>query len=776
MSRHVRLRALAGRRRATRHGRTLPAALSLMLVLASLTTLVLSTSPAARAATLPAGFQESIVFSGLTNPTAVRFASDGRVFVAEKRGVIKVFDSLTDTTPDLFADLNVNVYNFWDRGLLGLTLAPNFPTNPYVYVLYTYDAAIGGTAPRWGTPGVYSDPCPTPPGPTGDGCVVSGRLSRLQAAGNVMTGAEQVLIEDWCQQYPSHSIGAVEFGPDGALYASGGDGASFNFVDYGQDGSPLNPCGDPPGAVGATLTPPTAQGGALRSQDLRTSGDPVSLDGSIIRVDPATGQALPDNPLANSPDPNARRIIAHGLRNPFRFTVRPNTSELWLGDVGWNDWEEINRILNPTDAMVENFGWPCYEGNNRQSGYDAANLSICENLYGQPGADTKPYHAYHHSSKVVTDDACPTGSSSIAGLTFEFNSASTYPAEYDDALFFADYSRDCIWVMRKGADGHPAPGLIRPFVQGAANPVNLEMGPDGNLYYADFDGGTIRRIEYTASPNRPPTAVATASPTSGNAPLTVTFDGTGSSDLDGDALTYAWDLDGDGAFDDSTLSRPTYTYTASGTYAASVQVTDGRGGSDTATVTITVGNTPPTATIATPAAGTTWKVGDVISFSGSATDTQDGTLPASALTWELVLQHCPSNCHTHQLQSFAGMASGSFVAPDHEYPSHLELRLTATDSGGLTATRTVRLDPRTVVLTFQTTPGGLKLAVNGTQGTATFTRTVIIGSTNSISAISPQPKGGKSYTFSSWSDGGAQTHNIVAAATPTSYSARFRAR
>ena len=107
------------------------------------------------------------MFSGLTNPTAVRFASDGRVFVAEKRGVIKVFDSLTDTTPTTFADLNVNVYNFWDRGLLGMTLAPNFPTNPYVYVLYTYDAAIGGTAPRWGTPGVYSDPCPTPPGPTG---------------------------------------------------------------------------------------------------------------------------------------------------------------------------------------------------------------------------------------------------------------------------------------------------------------------------------------------------------------------------------------------------------------------------------------------------------------------------------------------------------------------------------------------------------------------------------------------------------------------------------
>ena len=304
MTRRYLLGAVAGRRHATRQARTLPASLSLALVLASLATLVLSTAPAG-AATLPAGFQESVVFSGLTNPTAVRFASDGRVFVAEKRGVIKVFDSLTDTTATTFADLNVNVYNFWDRGLLGLALDPSFPTNPYVYALYTYDAAIGGTAPRWGTPGVYSDPCPTPPGATADGCLVSGRLSRLQANGNTMTGPEQVLIEDWCQQYPSHSIGAVEFGRDGALYASGGDGASFNFVDYGQDGSPLNPCGDPPGAVGAALAPPTAEGGALRSQDLRTGGDPVSLDGSIIRVDPATGAALANNPLAGSSDPNA---------------------------------------------------------------------------------------------------------------------------------------------------------------------------------------------------------------------------------------------------------------------------------------------------------------------------------------------------------------------------------------------------------------------------------------------------------------------------------------
>jgi hypothetical protein len=112
--------------------------------------------------------------------------------------------------------------------------------------------------------------------------------------------------------------------------------------------------------------------------------------------------------------------------------------------------------------------------------------------------------------------------------------------------------------------------------------------------------------------------------------------------------------------------------------------------------------------------------------------------------------------------------------PDHEYPSYLELRLTATDSGGLTNTATRRLDPRTVILTFQTTPGGLRLAVGSSTATATFSRTVIVGSSNSISAVSPQVKGKQTYEFSSWSDGGAQTHTITAPATATTYTARFK--
>ena len=148
-------------------------------------------------ATLPSGFQERVVFSGLRDPTNVEFSKDGRVFVAEKSGLIKVFDNLSDTTPTTFADLRTKVHNFWDRGMLGFALDPNFPTNPYVYVLYTYDTPIGGTAPRWGQPGATSDACPDPPGATDDGCVVSGRLSRLRAdpTTSKMVGTEKVLID-----------------------------------------------------------------------------------------------------------------------------------------------------------------------------------------------------------------------------------------------------------------------------------------------------------------------------------------------------------------------------------------------------------------------------------------------------------------------------------------------------------------------------------------------------------------------------------------------------
>jgi glucose/arabinose dehydrogenase len=720
------------------------------------------------AATWATGFGESTVFTGLTRPTAVAFSSDGRVFVAEKSGLLKVFDSLSDTTPTVFADLRVAVYDYWDRGLLGLALHPSFPATPYVYVAYTLDknpANPLSPIPTW------NDACPATPGGTTDGCVASGRVSRLTASGNAMLpGSEAVLLgmlndgsgQAWCQQFPSHSLGGLAFGVDGSLYVSSGDGAQFLSVDFGQQGGtlpnpanplvPRNPCGDPPGGVGGAMTPPNAQGGALRSQSLRRASGPVLLNGAVLRVDPDTGAPRPDNALIAHADENARRIVGYGLRNPFRIAVRPGTGEVWIGDVGMNNWEEVNRIPDPT-AAPRNFGWPCYEGNGRQSGYDGTNLASCESLYAE-GTAVAPHHTYAHA-----------GSSSIAGITFY--DSGNYPASYQGALFFTDYSRRIIWAMTRDGSGVPSPAQVTTFgsaLSGGA--VDLVRGPDGDIFYVDYDGGRVQRISYGG-----PRALATAAPTSGLVPLSVQFDGSGST---GTGITYAWDLDGDGQFDDSTAVDPTFVYDTAGDYLTRLRVRDvNEVIATSAPITIAAGNGAPTATILTPAPGLAWRVGDDVSFSGSGADPQEGPLSPARLSWRLIMQHCPSDCHEHVIQDFVGVASGSFPAPDHEYPAYLELRLTATDGTGLTGAASIDLHPETSTLRFETSTPGLQLSVNSAAEATPFTRSVIVGSSTSLSAPVIQMLGGARYSFSAWADGGAAARQVVAPPGSATYHAVY---
>jgi glucose/arabinose dehydrogenase/chitodextrinase len=723
----------------------------------------------AGAVTLPAGFQETIAFSGLDQPMAMEIAGDGRVFVAEKSGRVKVFDSLADSTPTLFADLRTKVHDYWDRGLEGMVLHPNFPAQPYVYVHYVHDAAIGGTAPRWG------DTCPTPPGGTGDGCVVSGRVSKLTASGNTMTGSEQVLVEDWCMQYPSHAGGGMDFGADGYLYVTGGDGAAWHFNDYGQDGSPVNPCGDPPGGPGAALTPPTAEGGRLRAQDMRTTADPAGLNGSLIRIDPQTGLGVSGNPFFSSADPMARRIIAYGFRNPFRIAVRPGTNEAWVGDVGNARWEEIDRHLNP-NGPAGNYGWPCYEGASRFGSFDSLNLDICEDLYAQSGAVTAPYWAYDHNTAIVSGENCPNSGNAIAGLAFYPASGGSFPAGYAGALFFADNSRNCIWALRAGANGLPDANQRVAFAQDASYPVDLEVSPAGDLFYVDIGTGAIRRIRATASTNQAPSAVAAASPAYGALPLEVQFDASGSSDPNaGDTLTYEWDFDGDGTTD-ATGPTASHTYGSAGNVVARLTVRDQGGLTGTDTVTIGAGNSPPVATIDAPAAALRWKVGDQIAFAGHASDGQQGELAPAALSWSLVMRHCvtTNSCHSHAIQDYAGVDAGTFNAPDHEYPSHLELTLTATDAGGLSDTETLRIDPQTVRLTLASQPAGAALTFNSDTAAAPLTHEVIARSRNSIGATTPQTIAGQNHVFESWSDGGAAGHDVTAPDADATITARLR--
>ena len=178
--------------------------------------------------------------------------------------------------------------------------------------------------------------------------------------------------------------------------------------------------------------------------------------------------------------------------------------------------------------------------------------------------------------------------------------------------------------------------------------------------------------------------------------------------------------------------------------------------------------------ITSPDSARTWAVGDTISFEGGAADAQDSQVAASGLSWALIMHHCPSDCHTHLIQTWTGVSSGSFVAPDHDYPSYLELRLTATDSGGLSSTTSVSLQPRTATLSFDSVPSGLQLAVGSRVGTTPFQQVLIAGSKTTVSASTPQLLGSGHYGFVGWSDGAPATHDVVAPAGGEKYTATFR--
>jgi glucose/arabinose dehydrogenase len=693
---------------------------------------------------LPAHFRESIVISNLSAPTAFDFASDGRIFIAEKRGLIKEFDGLDDEQPEVLADLRTNVYNGADRGLLGMAIDPHFPARPYLYVTYSLDGGMGNPVPQWGGDGDH-DRCVD----YGGWCVGGGRLSRIAA-----DGSETVLVEDWCEAYVYHSMGDVNFGPDGALYAGGGDGAHPT-VDYGGVGDPPNACGDPPSAAGTALEMPTSEGGSLRAQDLFTTGDPVGLSGSIIRVDPDTGAAVADNPRATADDDNERRIVAYGLRNPFRFTFRPATTELWIGDVGGNLAEELDVVDQPAGGTVPNFGWPCFEGAEPHPAWREMGSDLCQRLQssGQAGG---PRWSYNRPSAVSPADRCVAGNSAISGLAFY--DGELFPTEYRGALFIADYARSCIWVMRAGPDGMPDPATVTSFHSAAVTPVDLHIGPDGALYYVDIWSGTLRRISYYAD-DEPPLASISADRLTGELPLEVRFDGGASSAAGGGPLTFAWDLDGDGEFDDSAEVSPSWVYERRGEVIARLRVTTASG-DDTAVVRLRPGEALPQAVITSPANGLRWQAGQQIAFAGQATDAEDGQLPDRLYRWTLLLHHCPDSCHVHELMSLQGVVRGSFEAPDHEYPAHLELRLTVTDRSRLSVSTSVTLEPLTSTLELRSEPAGLTLVAGDVAGSGPLVLEVVRGSQTPITAPAVQLSGGICYALVGWSDGGAPTHPL----------------
>jgi glucose/arabinose dehydrogenase len=737
---------------------------------------------AAAEGVLPSGFRDTTTIENLSDPTAVRFAPNGHVFVAEKGGEILVFDSVNDNTPTVFADLREQVYEYGDRGLLGLAIDPKFSAGrPYVYALYTFDhlPGVGGDAPG-AYPHWHDESCIAKSGGEVDACAVNGRLVRLTAS-NDKAVAEKPLLEDWCQQFSSHSIGALGFGPEGALFVSGGEGASFVSSDYGQFGWPhKNQCGDPPGGEG--LTPPSAEGGSLRSQDLLTpsnplnpSADPTGLSGTLIRIDPDSGEGWPGNPMAASQSANERRIIAFGFRNPFRFAINPRSNEVYVNNVGNGSDEEIDRVpLGASSAY--NSGWPCFEGTDRNPGFESLGLGLCQGLYGKPGSTSEPFYYYSHASGVSPDDPCPTyNGSAITGSTFY--EAGAFPSEYDNALFFADSVRGCIYVMEADDDGDPNPLTTHTFL-GEGGPytgADLQVGPDGALYYLSLYGDEgLHRISYDP---HAPVARLTVDRDSGPLPLQVQLDASTSTDPDGEALSYEWDLDENGTYEVKGGATQTAEFTAVENAKAYVRVKDQSGEESTAVARIYAGDTPPQVKIASPLESLAWEVGQPIQFAGSAkAEAGSGAaIPTARLFWRTTLLHCPGGvgaCHAHPLQVFPAVSSGELAAPDHDYPSKIRISLTATDNRGLSATKTIELSPKTVALQIASAPAGVALTASNVNGLGPFSFTAIKGDNVTLAAPPTALIGGVAYSFKDWSDGGGRVHSLVANGSGT-YTANY---
>ncbi|WP_084105379.1 PQQ-dependent sugar dehydrogenase [Demequina sp. NBRC 110056] len=645
-------------------------------------------------------YEKVLLTKDTGEPIGLTVMPDGSVLHTARNGDIRHTDPSTGVTEVV---TTVDVYANSEDGLQSIAIAPDFAESGWVYLYYAPRVMEGDDYPETTPSG--SAPNSLPAGEDESYWDIwkgYNQLSRAQwdeSSGSIDMTTEQVLLTVEVQRGQCcHVGGDIDFDGEGNVYVSTGDNT---------------PAGTP-GANG--FAPNNNAPGMNPGFDARRgAGSTNDLRGAILRIHPEDdgSYTIPEGNLFEpGTDLTRPEIFVMGLRNPFRMEVDDVTGAVSWGDygpdsgvasaergpLGYVEWQSTTAPLNG--------GWPyCHGPNANYNEWDYATATPGEWFDCEAGAEnnstwntglevlpaaTAPQVYYGDNpgdqpfDEFVTFDA-QGGQGPMGGPTFHFDPdgpASQWPEYWDGKAFFYEFSQDYIAALTIPDPDGPVTHVEQVLPNEALtdnvqaitdSPIDMEFGPDGSLYILDYGNGFFRqnpeaglyRVDYAAG-NKSPTAVISADPiSSSTAPLSVTLDGSNSTDPEGEELTYEWDTDGDGTFDATGVSvNPTYEDL--GQYTVRLRVTDPAGRTGLTSTLITVGNVAPTLVADLPLDGGFFAWGDAVPYSFTTSDPEDGAgTVCSNLSWTFGLGH---DTHAHPEVLGSG-CSGAWLTPA-DAPEH----------------------------------------------------------------------------------------------------------
>jgi cytochrome c len=589
-------------------------------------------------------------------PMAISVLPDRRVLHTSRDGTVYLTTPGATTTQAA----KIPVYTHDEDGLQGIALDPDFANNKWVYLYYAPPLDTPATdAPENGTPADFAP------------FEGHNQLSRFKfldsgpGAGTLDLASEQHILQiGTTRGLCCHVGGEIDFDAAGNLLMSTGD-----------DSNPFASDGFTPIDERADRNP------GFDAQ--RTSGNTNDLRGKVLRIKvgaDGTYTVPAGNLFAPGTEKTRPEIYAMGFRNPYRFSVDKQTGWIYLGDYG-PDAGAANPARGP-GGTVEfnlikgpgNYGWPYCVGNN----VPFVDYDFATGQSGQPFDCAAPKNNSPHNTGLVDlppvqpawipydGNSVPEfgngGESPMGGPVYRYDAANPsptkFPSYFNGKEFAYEWDRGWIKEIAVGPNGER--GDIKPFFDSMTltRPMNIEFGPDGSLYVLDYGSGyfggapdsALYRIDYTKG-TRTPVVQLAADKTSGPAPLTVNFDPAGTTDPDGQQVTYAWDFESDGVVDSTTAGPVSHTYSQEGQFIAKLSVTDPTGLTGVADVIVTVGNTAPTVVVEKPANGGFFGFGDKVPFKVTVTDPEDGTIDCAKVTVEYILGH---DNHGHPLSRATG--------------------------------------------------------------------------------------------------------------------------